>query len=79
MAGMLIPEGGLGGEKEGDSGKKGGRFLNGILGSFPGAGGDSNPVEGEGAGDGGTGKNGSCKTVSAIRILDLTLFLLEVA
>lgn len=79
MAGMLIPVGGLGGEKEGESGKKG-SLVNGILGLFPGSGGDSNPVEGEGAGDGGSGKNeGSCKTLFAIWILDLTLFLPEVA
>lgn len=78
MAGMLVPVGGLGGEKEGESGKKG-WLVNGILGPFPVSGGDSNPVEGEGAGDGGTGKNGSCKTLSAIWILDLTRFLPEVA
>jgi len=78
LVGMLVSEGGAGGEKEGDSGKNG-WLVNGVLCPLTGSGGDSNPVPGEGAGDGGTGKNGSCKTLAAIWILDLTPFLPEVA
>lgn len=74
---MLVTEGGLGGDKEGGSGKNG-WLVNGILGPLSGSGGDSNPVPGEGAGDGESGKNGWCKTLFLILILDLTPFLPEI-